>query len=127
MKFDWGQLLNAARKMADDIKANKPPPPPAASADLADVLDRINASLPAVITALRAHQGVLTAADDLLQVLSHAGVTWAATADAAVLAAPGALSDAQKWLPTILWALTAIAPASPGLPDATQGARGHVA
>lgn len=112
---DWGSLLRAIQKALDDIKANAPPPPPAASADLADVLDQINAHLPAVITALRAHQGVLAGADDLLSVLAGAGVTWAADLDAAVLAAPGALTDAQKWLPTILWALTTFAAAPTGI------------
>ena len=112
---DWGAILDTLRKMADDIKSNAPPPPPAASADIADVLDHINAVLPSIVTALRAHQGVLTAADDLLAVLTKAGVTWASAADSAVLAAPGALADAQKWLPTVMWALTAFQPAAMGI------------
>ena len=113
--FTWGALVATFRQMAVHLKSNSPPPPPAESADLADALDHIATNLPAVITALRAHQGVLTATDDLLRLLAGAGVSWASTADAAVLAAPGALTDAQKWLPTILWALTAFQPAAPGV------------
>ena len=119
---DWGSIINTLRKMAEDIKSNTPPPPPSASADLAEVLDHINANLPAVITVLRTHQGVLTAADDLLAVLAKAGIPYAGDLDAAVLAAPGALTDAQKWLPTILWALTTFAPAPTGI----QGDDHHV-
>lgn len=113
--------MRTVQKMVEDIKSNAPPPPPTASADLADVLDHINANLPAVITALRAHQGVLTAADDLLALLSKAGIPYAGDLDAAVLAAPGVLNDAQKWLPTILWALTTFAPAATGIQGDHQG------
>ena len=123
---DWGAILDTLRKMADDIKSNAPPPPPAASADIADVLDHINAALPSIVTALRAHQGVLTAADDLLAVLTKAGVTWASAADSAVLASPSALADAQKWLPTVMWAVTEFQPAATGIPGGWSGARGHV-
>lgn len=112
---DWGSLLRAVQKAADDIKANRPPPPPVGSGDLADMLDQINAQLPAIITALRSHQGVLTAADDILAVLSEAGVTWATTADNAVLTAPGAFASAQKWLPMLIWELSAFHPAATGI------------
>ena len=119
---DWGAILRTVQKMAEDLKFNTPPPPPAASADLADVLDHVNAQLPAIITALRAHQGVLTAADDLLALLNKAGIPYAGDLDAAVLAVPGAASNSQKWLPTILWALTAFQPAAAGI----QGDDHHV-
>lgn len=99
----WSIVIAGFMKLADDIRENRAPPAPSATpGQLAGALEQLHANLPAIIGTLRAHQGVVTGAADLLAALSKAGVPHAADIEAAVLAAPGALATIDKWLPWIL-------------------------
>jgi hypothetical protein len=118
--IDWSAVLS---KIADDIKNNRAPPAPLNTGSLADTLAKINAALPAAILTLRAHQGVVTGAADLLAVLSKAGVPYADEIEAAVLSVPGALDEAEKWLPRVVWALTEFQPAPTWQPGPDPFAR----
>lgn len=121
----WAALLTGLKALAADVSANRAPP--AATFDpgaLAAGLERLNASLPAIAATLREHQGVITGVADLLAALSRAGVPHAADIEAAVLAAPDLLQEAEKWLPWILPFVSGGGPfaAAPrGGPPVTEG------
>ena len=109
--FDWAAFFAACQKAVADIEANRAPPVSAQSVDVAALLTTLQTELPSVIAALNAHQGVITGADDILAVLSAEGLSWAGEAEAALDAAPGALTAAASWLPTIAGLLQAFSPA----------------
>ena len=123
---NWGAIIVVAQKVADDIRLNRAPPAPGASQSPGALIAELEAILPTWQAAWKAHQGVATGAADLLQHLADNGVPYAATIRQAILSTPGALAEAEKWLPTVAWALNAFAPAPGGLPGAIQGARGHI-
>ena len=75
----------------------------------------LEAILPTWQAAWKAHQGVATGAADLLQHLADNGVPYAAAIRQAILSTPGAIAEAEKWLPTVAWALNAFAPAATGI------------
>lgn len=119
----WGAVLAAVRQAVDDVRENRAPPAAVPNPHgLADALERLNANLPAVITTLRTHQGEITGAADILAALAKAGVPHAADIEAALLAAPGALAAAEKWLPVILPFVTGgiFAPAPRGGPPIAE-------
>lgn len=125
--IDWLAVL---RKAASDIAANAPPPAgaPFAVADLAPLLEDLQTRLPAIVAAVRAHQGAITGVGDILDALRAAGATWAGELESALYATHGLLAAAEAWLPTIVGALRAFAPEpvdSPVSPrDPTQFSRG---
>ena len=99
----WAAILAGLKQAATDVAANRAPPVATPNPHaLADALERLHANLPAVIATLRAHQGVVTGAADILAALAKAGVPHAADIEAALLAAPDALAMVEKWLPFIL-------------------------
>ena len=112
---NWGALFVFAQKVADEVRLNAAPPAPDASSDPVDMLTHLQAVIPAWQAAWVAHQGVATGLADLLERLADSGVPYAATIRNALLSTPGALAEAEKWLPTIIWALTAFKPAAPGI------------
>ncbi len=127
--LDWGAIAQAAA----DIRANKAPPTLAGidAPNLAATFDHLQAVLPEWIAALKAHQGVLTGLGDVLAAMSKAGVPHAAEIETAVVALPGALETADRWLPWILPFLGGGADgpfgaAATGIPGGFPGARGHV-
>lgn len=122
----WADLWRAIQKAVDDVRNNRAPPAAINTVSLADTLERVRASLPAVITTLRAHQGVETGVVDLLEYLAKQGVPHAHDIEAAVLAMPGVLEAAEQYLPAVLLAWQAIQPAATGIPGAWAGSRGHV-
>lgn len=121
----WGDVVKAFEKALEDVRANRAPPPPISTSSLADILAHVNAALPAVIATLRAHQGVITGAAELLEALSKAGVPHAADIEAALLAAPGMLEKAEKWLPMIAGFLAATRPAPTYQPGSDPIFRGR--
>ena len=104
---NWGRLFHAFVKAAHDLKANAPRPSGQApsGAEMAASLREIQAQLPAVIAALEAHPGYITAVDDILAALAADGFTWAAPAEKLVDGGLDALRLAQTWLPKVLWAM----------------------
>lgn len=107
---DWAALAQAIERAADDVRQNRAPPAPVSTATLADTLERVAAVLPSVILTLRAHRGVVAGADEILAALAKAGVPHAADIEAAMLALPGALEAANKYLPTIAGVLEQFRP-----------------
>lgn len=93
-----GALGAALTQAADDLRLNAPSraAPSMSGADAAAALEALQAKLPAIIAALKAHPGVITAAEDVLDVLKADGVAWAAPAEDAIEAAPGVLAEAEK-------------------------------
>lgn len=126
--FDWGAFFRSIQKAVGDWQANTPPAPatPISGPNAADALRSLQAQLPDIIAALDAHLGLITAADDILEALDAQGVTWASEVEAGVNAAPAGLATADKWLPDLIWALTAFQPAATGIPGGFSGARGHI-
>lgn len=112
----WAQAATLARaiaKAAQDFVANKPrPAPPAASgAEIAAAAEKLQAWLPGFIAVMKAHPGVFTAADDVLDALAVGGVTWAPVAETGIDAAPEALEKLLSWMPEVLFVLNAFTPA----------------
>lgn len=126
--INWGPIFQAVAKAFTDFRANTPPAPatPISGQAAADALRSLQAQLPDIIAALDAHPGLITAADDILEALDAQGVTWASEVEAGVNAAPAGLATADKWLPDLIWALTAFQPAATGIPGGFSGARGHI-
>lgn len=112
---NWGAIIVVAQKVADDIRLNRAPPAPGVSQSPGALIAELEAILPTWQAALKAHQGVATGAADLLLALSDNGVPYAATIRQAILSTPGAIAEAEKWLPTVAWALNAFAPAAAGI------------
>ena len=112
----WAALSAALKRTAADIKANKPlPPPSAASGSLTDIAKTIEADLPFVAQFLTDNQGIATGIADLLAALAADGVPHAGDLRRAILQTPNLLSEAEKWLPIIVGALSAFAPAATGI------------
>lgn len=128
--FNWSAIIAGLAKAWADYKANKPRPansaPPITGAELLADLDELEAALPVIKAWVADHPGVLTAIDDLLDVLEAEGFTWAAKVRDGVDAAPSGLSTAATWLPRVIGFLSAIQPAAIGIPGGFSGARGHV-
>lgn len=121
---NWGQLFHALQKAVDDYKANKPRPQSATptGADLAAGLRAFQTKIPALIAWAEANPGAITAADDILAALEAQGQSWAGIVRAGVDAAPSALSEAEKAIPTVLWFLgDAFKPAATGITGDHQG------
>ena len=112
---NWGAIIVVAQKVADDIRLNRAPPAPGASQSPDALIAELEAILPTWQAAWKAHQGVATGAADLLQHLADNGVPYAGTIRQAILSTPGAIAEAEKWLPTVAWALNAFAPAATGV------------
>ena len=113
INWNWGAFFASVQKSVDDFRANTPPvaAQPMTGTELATALEQIEAQLPTAIAYLKAHQGVITASDDILAALQAQGVPYTADIQAAVDAAPAALTQAASWLPTITMVLQATAPA----------------
>ena len=136
MNWPWGTnfgpflrgLAVTFGKMQADTRANKPLPdqPAPTMAELAATARVIQARLAAFSTWVEGHPGDITAADDFLAFLAAQGEPWARDIEATVNAAPGALSAAEEWAPTIISMLTAFQPAAIGIPGGLSGARGHI-
>jgi hypothetical protein len=114
---DWGAFLTglakAVTKAAVDYRANvaRPPAAPLGWDDLAVKLRTLEGRLPVLIAWANANPGEFTAADDMLEFFEAYNLPGASTVKALIDATPGGLTDAEKWLPTVLWGLTLTDPA----------------
>ena len=113
--INWGVLLLAAQKFVEDVKENRAPPAPDSAADFPTLAVELSAALPQWQAAWTAHRGVVTGLSELLQALADNGVPYAAMARNALLTAPGAMSEAEKWLSEIEWILMRFQPAATGI------------
>lgn len=110
---DVQNLFRAVAKAIADATANKPraPSPMLTGGDAAAALRQLQAELPAIIAYVDAHPGLLTGADDMAEALKAAGYVWAGPVENIIDATPGALATVSGWLPDVLFALGAFAPA----------------
>jgi hypothetical protein len=108
--------LSALPQAIADAKANVAPPAPLSAGSIADMLDEANAELPALVAALRAHQGELTGAAVVLHSLAVAGAPYAEAIRQIVLEAPIIMAAAEIWLPRALLALRMFSPSPPPQP-----------
>ena len=113
--INWGALSLAVVKAEADIKANRAPPAPGASPDAATLVSELATILPQWQAAWKTHAGYVTGLADILAALDADGVPYAGIIRQALLSAPGAMDEAEKFLPTVEWALTMFQPAATGI------------
>ena len=113
--INWGALFLAVVKAEADIKANRAPPAPGASPDAATLVSELATILPQWQAAWKTHAGYVTGLADILAALDADGVPYAGIVRQALLSAPGAMDEAEKFLPTVEWALTMFQPAATGI------------
>ena len=94
--------------------------------EAAELLKKAQAQIPAIDAWIKAHPGAVRAAERVLAALSAQGVEWAGELEAAIGAAPGALTTAADAIPKIAEALAMFAPAQIGIPGGWSGARGRI-
>lgn len=122
------EFLERVPQVVDDVRNNRAPPTPVNAPDLAAILARMNAALPAVVSALSTHQGEVTGALHMVAVLQAAGVPYADLAAEVLQAAPGIVAALDKWVPVAVSLVGSgewFSPAVVGIPGGWGGARGH--
>lgn len=98
MAWNWGLFFRALADAVHDLRSNTAPPAAPAGGSLIDVLNEVEADLPAIVAYVAAHPGEITAAADVLQALSAEGLTWAAPLRDLLLRSPALLAEAESWL-----------------------------
>lgn len=108
------RLGASLKRAAVDIRTNRAPPAskPMTGEQVAATLEAIQGRLPGLIAATRAHQGVITGAEDILTAAQRAGVSWAGAANEIVASIPADEAEAQEWIPKVLFFLSEFAPAA---------------
>lgn len=126
--FNWIALVASITKASADFKANAPlvPVPASSNPNIGATLKAVLPYIHEAADAIKAHPGAITAVDDVLTALRAQGCLWAGDLEDAIDATPGALAEAESWIPTIIGFLGAFKPAAIGVPGSISGARGHI-
>lgn len=129
-KFGLGALVALLKKIAADLKSTEPLPSssavPMTSAEMLLAVDTIAAMLPQIRAEINAYPGEFRAADDVLEALTAAGVTWSPALQKLVDGFPGVLGTVIKVIPEVAFVLRETQPAETGIPGGWGGARGHI-
>jgi hypothetical protein len=107
--INWGAEIAGALV---DVSANLPLAPGSemTEADLAAALPKAQAFVAWLAAQVKERPGLIRAADRILTALQREDEPWAAKIKAALDALPGGLAEAEKYLPTAIWALQELSP-----------------